>query len=156
MIVSAGAATPRAPTDLDYREMRSRQGGWKWETVIAHGLLQTAEVTSASLTEVINITGSGVINVMGLIRSNNAVSTPKIKVVIDGVTVADETGTTFADDKDAYMVVGALHAGVDSADTEPDGLNVTFGNIIFNKSLVVSIAADGGQPVEVIWSRYLT
>ena len=85
-----------------------------------------ATTTSTSLVDVVNITGSGVLNFVVAGASN---STLQIQVIIDGVTVADLTGTGSA--LYARVIVGAVIGST----TVPTG--ITFDQIPFKSSLVI-------------------
>ena len=109
-------------------------------------------VSSSSLTEALNIAGGGVLTFANVSQSSGAtasVSNVKIRIVIDGVTVLDEVGITLPSRDSAAQIVGA-------AISTGNGTTYTEGIVIFNKSLVVSIASDGVTPLSFNHKRYLT
>jgi hypothetical protein len=85
-----------------------------------------ATTTSAALVDVVNITGSGVLN---FVVTGSGGGYPQIQIIIDGVTVVDLTGTSSA--ATARVIVGAVFGST----TAPTG--ITFDQIPFKSSLVI-------------------
>ncbi len=117
-----------------------------------HGLSKTAATTGTTLVEVLNISGSGVIQGLFLLSTVTTSSPSKWKIVIDGVTVVDESALSTAV-ASAWCAVGGLFAG---SSAEDDAHMVFFEDVTFNSSLVVSQAGDGSDAVVTLYSRYLT
>lgn len=117
------------------------------------GVSLSTAVTSATITEVLNISGSGVITFAGLIASTaTAVTAPKLKIVIDGVTVLEDLAATdLTSDSQILQIIGSLY--VDKSGNEMAATEVP---VTFNSSLVVSIAGDGTNGVQFAYKRYLT
>lgn len=142
-----------APATITGRLMRGDFGTWDVEGLISHGLSKTGNTTSTSLTEVLNISGPGVIQFLGLSAVSSGIANPaKFRVVIDGVTVLDKT-TGAVQDTECYMAVGGFLAGGGSG---TDDQVIFFEAIPFYDSLVVSQAGDGSVPgVITLYSRLL-
>lgn len=156
-VVGAGGGL-KPPTSLTVRECASNTvGGWEFHTGTAlnyTGLQETAKINSSTLTSVIDITGSGVITCLGMIQGPTAgsVLNPKIKIIVDGVTVLDVTTSNIVAGEEFWAVVGWLQA----EGSTPDHFNQGFGALVFNESINVLIAGDGTDGVTVFWDRYLT
>ena len=113
------------------------------------GVQESAAITSATLTEVLNISGGGEIQHLAMMTSSGTTTTSsKLKIVIDGTTVLDDTlgsSNQFA----YYGVVGSFFANASV-------LSFGEGNVPFLESLVVSIAGDGTNGSQLTYKRYLT
>lgn len=150
--VIGGSPILRPPTVLTDRKMRSVNGSYIVADLLSHGLAVTAETISATLTEVLNIAGAGVIQFLAIGAGTSATASPiKWRIVIDGVTVLDRTTGSVAD-TDIFAAVGGIYSSGTSGIL---GL-LFFGAVPFYESLVVSQAGDGTDPVQTIYSRYLT
>lgn len=109
----------------------------------------SAPVTSATLTEVLNISGSGVLTFSALTTASTpSLASYKITIVIDGVTVLSELSGTGISQSQARFHVGAYSNDIKTSSTE--------GQIVFNSSLVVEIAGDGTNGAHYVYKRYLT
>lgn len=151
---SIAGQTLKPPIDITTRSMQSA-GNFRWDQSLSHGLIQTASVTSTTLTEVINVTGSGVITFLVLIAAVDASVNPfKLRVVIDGVTCVDLTSGNVNGERCTCVVGGLLQDA--SSDSSYTGFGHFAEEVAFHKSLVVSIAGDGADQAKIIWSRYLT
>lgn len=142
----------RAPISIVERSLQSTPGSWEWRLLTTHGLTLTAGVTSTALTEVINITGSGVITQMySMAGSNDNVSPAKCRITIDGVVVVDLTTISVTPEKITAYVGGMLAntSGVDAWAMWP-------GAVAFHRSLVVEIAGQTSETHIIAWARYLT
>ena len=113
------------------------------------GCKQSASVTSASLTEVLNISGAGVLTFAGVHTAGaNPVSNSLFRIVIDGNTVLDDSANL--SDQDAiFTAVGAL-----GSPTNKGSFNEN--PVPFKKSLVISISGDGTDGAQLSYKRYLT
>lgn len=136
------------PSLITGRFLTSSAGSYQVRT-LGHGLSQTASTTSATLTEVLNISGGGVIEFLA-IMSGSASVIGKWRIVIDGVTVLDEASVSLADTI-AFCAVGSVRA---SSSTGVQWF-IDFGVVVFKKSLVVSQAGNGTAPVYTLYSRRL-
>lgn len=142
-----------APTTLTDRFMQGLSGSYVVADLAAHGFSLTAETTSATLTEVLNITGPGVINFLALgAGTSDTVDPLKWRIVIDGVTVLDRTSGTLLD-SDLFVAVGGLRS---DGSTGTTGIGIFLGSVPFYSSLVVSQAGDATDEVQTIYSVYLT
>lgn len=151
--VIGGSPILLAPTILTDRKMQSASGTYIVADLVAHGLSVTAETASATLTEVLNITGAGVIQFLAIGAGTSDTASPiKWRIVIDGVTVLDRTTGSVAD-TDIFAAVGGLRSEGSSG---TGGVLIFFEAIPFYESLVVSQAGDGVDQVQTIYSRYLT
>ena len=114
------------------------------------GCKQSASITSASLTEVLNISGSGVLTFAGIHTAAAAAVNPALfRIVIDGVTALDVTVNNLSDQDMIMTAVGALGA--------PSGKGAFSENpVTFNQSLVISISGDGTDGAQLSYKRYLT
>lgn len=153
----------KPPTDLWVRECRSNTvGTWQWRTGTGlnyTGLTETAKINSATLTSVIDITGSGVFTFMGLIQGVSAggVLDPKWRIIVDGVTALDVSGADMTDltaPEQIYCCVGWLQG--QSTTSVPVHMNQGFGALVFNDSINILIAGDGTDGVSILYNRYLT
>ncbi len=113
------------------------------------GSVNSAAITSATLTEVLNISGSGVLTLSAISTSSTATMTAyKITIVIDGVTVLSELSGGATTQSTAHFQVGAYSNATKTASAE--------GQVVFNTSLVVEIAGDGTNGAQYVYKRYLT
>ena len=109
------------------------------------GCTSSSSITSATLTEVLSITGSGYLTFSGVIRSVNNTSSHKIRMVIDGVEVLnDASGGTLTN------ILYNTQIGMAS------GVSMSESIVTFNNSLVVEIAGDGTNGATYAYKRYLT
>ena len=110
----------------------------------------SATVTSASLTTVLDISGSGVFTFLQMLNAagGGAVSPAALKITIDGVVALDESALSFASDPTCYAVVGVFADESAGASTES--------SVVFNSSFKVEIAGDGTDGVILAYKRYLT
>jgi len=144
---AGGGATP--PTSLNaVRAVGS--SSITTDVFNAFGAQVTADVTSATLTEVLNISGKGILQFLMLNgnSSTTIITNPKIRIVIDGIEVTNATIPNVSSTR-AGSVVGAYNGGA----SEQHG---THDAIAFNSSLVVEIASDGTNNVRLAYKRYLT
>jgi hypothetical protein len=119
-----------------------------------HGLTVADAVTSATLTEKLNVTGPGVLQFLALgSGDNDNVVNPKFRIVIDGVTALDVSSGYTLNDTSLLAACGGFFVG-GSGLTDDQG--IFFEKMPFNESLVVSVAGDGTDPVRLIYSYYLT
>ena len=116
------------------------------------GTVQSAEITSASLAEVLNISGSGIIDILAFGGLASAVNPAKIRIVIDGVTVLDESGLAFAATNALRFVLGNYKQ--ETASNHKSHMSEQ--PAVFNSSLVVSIAGDGTDGLIAGYRYYLT
>lgn len=118
-----------------------------------HGVVVSGNVQGTAYSEVINITGSGVIQFLGVNAHDNDPCDPcKLKVVLDGVTVFENVDMSVYDTR-MHMLVGGFFAG-GSALVDDQG--IFFEKVPFNTSLVVSIAGDGTDHAVLMYHYYLT
>ena len=150
--IIAGSPILLPPVTLTEREMRG-EGTGTLANLTFHGLLKTGQTSSTTLTEVLNISGRGIIQFLAITSSSTAVvGSMKWRIVIDGVTVLDKVSGAVRDDR-AICAVGGILAGGSSG---TDDQILTFEAIPFLTSLVVSQAGDGSDGVVTLYSRYLT
>ena len=90
-------------------------------------------LTAATLKEVLNVSGSGVVNYVSAFVADTTARTLRVKVIVDGITVADITSGTITMANYGLIAVGA---GV-----EFNGTGTTIDHLTFNTSLVVQIAS---------------
>jgi hypothetical protein len=142
--VGAGGGL-RPPTSLENIEA---QGAASFSnnmgTAMATNVSST--ITSATLTEVLNISGSGVLTFSAVSCTSN-LTDYKITIVIDGVTVLSELAGGVLNSSQAAFQVGAFVNLNDIA---------SLGMIVFNSSLVVEIAGDATNGAIYHYKRYLT
>jgi hypothetical protein len=118
-----------------------------------HGLWQTANVKSSTKTEVLNVSGPGVIQFLGAAADDNdTVSSADFQVDIDGVTVLDRVGYS-ANENTMVCAVGAILAG---GATGADDQIITFEAIPFYSNLTVKLAGDDTDWMSCWYSYYLT
>lgn len=115
-----------------------------------YGLSQSATVASTTLTEVLNINGSGVVEFLAIhTGAASAVPAAKFRIIIDGVTALDASAISMTDRDGAACAVGAVLIGTTGG--------ISFGSAAFNDSFVVSIAGDGAAGIaQISYKRYLT
>ncbi len=104
-------------------------------------------MTSATLTEVLNVSGSGVLTFAGITTSTGTTVNPaKFRVVIDGVTALDES-TIVLPETSFGAIAGTFQ-----------NTQYTFSQeaLAFNSSIVVSIAGDSTNGVHFYHRKYLT
>ena len=87
-------------------------------------------LTAATLKEMLNVSGSGVVNYVAAFVADSTSRTLRVKVIVDGITVADITSSAITTPLYGLIAVGA---GVAS--------NTTIDHLTFNTSLVVQIAS---------------
>ena len=105
----------------------------------------SSAITSATLTEVLNISGSGVLTFSML--SGAATSSHKINITIDGIAALNETSGAGISATQGFSQVGFYNnARAHSSE----------GVVVFDSSLVVQIAGDGSNGVVYHFRRYLT
>lgn len=153
-IQSSVARQPSRLSALSVIEQESPTGTWQWISSEMHGCLATASVGN-TLTEVINITGSGVFTQLGLIRHTDGTASPAtIKVVVDGVTLVNATAENVNDPENYWSVVGHLAAAggsaIDLATNRADGF------LPFYNNITVSIQGDAFDDVLALYDYYLT
>lgn len=142
----------KPPTSLDIvLQANSGAASYYSQMSIVNGCLFSSTVTSATITEVLNIPGSGVITFGGLIISAATVTASKLSIEIDGVTVAEDLAIASMQDSYIAGVIGSFYASTISQATVMSEVPITF-----NKSLKVSIAGDGTNGVKFAYKRYLT
>ena len=147
IIVSAAGSTPPAVLDATKGEWI---GGSPANTLFQQvGCTQTAAVTLATLTEVLNITGSGVFTFAALHTESGNVTDYKLRIVIDGVEVTSEAAGGSLDQDGAVCTVG-------SAASPTGAATFSESTVIFNTSFAVEIAGDGTNEVVFSYKRYLT
>lgn len=150
-----GASSPimLPPVSLTVRSMLG-EGSATLANLAFHGLQKTAATTSNTLTEVLNISGQGVLQFLALTASTGTTANPiKWRIVIDGVTVLDLTSGSLSDAR-AFCAVGAIRAG---GSTSLDEQLLVFEAIPFLTSLVVSQAGGGGsEGVRTMYATYPT
>ena len=129
---------------------RMMTGDTSIDASIFPGLSETAATSSATLTEVLNISGSGILQFLGLSAAGigGTANPAKFKVVVDGVTVLDEASLSLNVTKCFCAVGGILIRGADN-------FLLFFEAVPFNTSLVVSQAGDGSDDVKTFYARYL-
>lgn len=143
----AGGAT-KPPTSLNFAITSASVATQKTTVVIDYGAQVTATITSATLTEVLNIPGSGYFTFAAVLNdSPNTVTDPKFRIVIDGTTTLDESSGTTIADQNQIGIIGRF-ASLSSGATES--------RIEFNSSFIVSIAGDGTDGVAFAYKRVLT
>ena len=142
----------RPPTSLDIIRQANTGGAVYWTQLpIVIGCKITSAVSSTTITEVVDIVGSGVLTFAGLISSNAGVTAAKLSIEIDGVTVAEDLSLAALQDSYIDGVVGSVYfSSLTQAACASEGL------VPFNKSLKVSIAGDGTNDVYFVYKRYLT
>ena len=146
--VSGGGLKP--PTTLT-ATLGTWVGGTAARTVLPQlGCIQSASITSATLTEVVNESVGGVLTFAAIYAAAAATTDSKFRIVRDGITVLDDSGTAITDADAALQVVGSVAA--------PSGSNLGFseGQIIWNSTLVISIAGDGTNGAQLSHKLYLT
>lgn len=142
------------PTALTLRIMESdTHSSIELNNLTVHGVVVSANVSGTAYAEALNVTGSGVIQFLGVnAHDNDACDPAKFKVVLDGVTVFEDTNMSVFDTR-MHMLVGGFFAG-GSALVDDQG--IFFEKVPFNESLVVSIAGDGVDHAVLMYSYYLT
>lgn len=106
---------------------------------------QTATITSSSITEVLNLTGPGVVTYLGF-RMFSAASDNQVRVTIDGVVVFEDLAFTSISSS-GYFLVG-------SSTSDSSFRSSTEVTVPFNSSLIVEIAAPGS--IAALYKTYLT
>lgn len=150
----------RPPTGLTFREMTPQNSGtWQWRTsTVAKNVdaIKFGPISGTTYQNVIDITGPGVLTLLGLIRgSSGSVSTPGMRVIIDGVTAMEEDATgTLSSSQEFFAAVGGIW-GYGAAGSNLVAMAIFHEAIIFNESLVVDIKSDGDW-LEGFYSRYFT
>ena len=86
-------------------------------------------LTAATLKGVLNVSGSGVVNYVAAWVMDTTSRTLRIKVILDGVTIADVTSSAITTSLYGLIAVGA------------GGSSTTIDHLTFNTSLVVQIAS---------------
>ena len=146
----------RPPTNLIVpKRVESVSSMQDWSAQDGHGMLVTAGVSTV-LTDLVNITGSGVLQFAGLVHvSSSNVVGAHFRIVLDGVTVMDEA--SFGDalnsggDEMICLVGHAFGAGATLT-----SMNVTYEPLPFYQSLVISAGRDSGGTLGLVWKRHLT
>lgn len=143
-----GGATP--PTSINAIRVQANSNVTS-DVATFFGAQVTANVTSASLTEVLNITGKGILQFLMLNGNSGStsISNAKIRVVIDGVEVTNFTSAPFISSTASVNVVGSYNGGTAESHAAHDA-------VAFNSSLVVEIASNGTNNVRLAYKRYLT
>lgn len=141
----SGGGGLKPPTSLEHILMSATTSFYNEATQAA--ITESAPITSASLTEVLNISGSGVIDIGYIACSANAALTAhKCEITIDGTLVVNETSGGAITVTQGYMNVGIW-----------SNLNmITFGQVVFDSSIVIRIAGDGTNGAAYFYKRYLT
>ena len=110
----------------------------------------SASVTSTTLADVLNITGSGYITFLALHTANASnLTDAKLTVVVDGVTAFSDLAIGAVTNANLLSLVGSYMAS-------------TSGNIFsesimpFNQSLVIQVAGDGTNGAVISYKRTLT
>jgi len=142
----AGGGSIKPPTAISNTMIQGTAS--IFSSAAAMGVLTTSQVTSTTLTEVLNISGSGVLTFSGVGRAvNSDVATSKIRIVIDDVEVLNDSSMAAQTTSMYYSQVGAFNNNNDVS---------TEGFVVFKESLVVEIAGDGSYPVSYKYKRHLT
>ena len=149
MTINVGASGGlKPPTSLQNRVVagQTNQAG---DISSSMGAVETAAITSLTITEVLNISGSGVLTLSAISASGANLTGYKITIVIDGTTVVSElAGGPLSSTTAAFQVGTFSNDTGASASAE--------GEIVFNSSLVVEIAGDGTNGAQYVYKRYLT
>ena len=154
-LVAGGLRAPTSLTNLD--TVIDSKDASDWETDPDYNLLPTAGVGSTTLTDVINITGSGVIQFLGVFAftAANIIGT-KCKIVIDGVTVFDNVlGVQINSTGDEmWQILGYAYF---QGTTTHTVATMAYEAVPFYQSLQVQVARSSGSGTPaVVWKRYLT
>lgn len=83
----------------------------------------------------LSVTGAGSLLFAALATNNATSRTIKMRITIDGVQVSERTGTAMASLGKAIVAVGAI----DGAASAPGTVPITFGDVRFNKSLLIEV-----------------
>ena len=138
----------RVPTELFLTEQIGAPASWFANIQDRVGAKLSSAITSATLTEVLNITTPGVLTFGGLISSTATTSSSsKIQIEVDGVNVTDESALSVAQ-TEFWGVVGSVFV-------QSSAFGATEGAVPFN-SLRVLIAGDGTNGVQFAYKNYLT
>jgi hypothetical protein len=124
-------------------------GGSSPRTVIVPdtGCQQSASITSASLTEVLNKT-NGVISLAAIhTATGTAVTNAKFRIVLDGVEVLNSTGT-LSDQDSIRCAIGTYSSGT--------GGRILSREEIPYKTLVIEISGDGTNGTILSFLQYDT
>ena len=124
--------------------------GMQTDMALSMAAVNSAAITSATITEVLNISGSGVLTFSAISTSGGSTMTSyKITIVVDGVTVLSQLSGGSTANTTAHYQVGTYN----NDSSEPASAE---GQIVFNSSLVVEIAGDGTNGAQYVYKRYLT
>ena len=112
------------------------------------GAVISSNVTSTTLTEVLNVSGSGVLTFAAIVTdfAAGADKATKTRIVIDGVEVLNDTSITLDHDKIGAII--GLYNNSPALFTEVP--------VPFATSLVIEIAGDGTNPMKFAHKKYLT
>ena len=150
MTIEVGASGRlKPPTSLQNNHVQGQTNQYI-DIATSMGAINSASITSLTITEVLNISGSGVLTLSAISSAGSGgLSDYKITIVIDGVTVISELAGGTLNASAAMFQVGTFcnDTGA-SASAE--------GTITFNSSLVVNIAGDGTNAAKYTHKRYLT
>ncbi len=147
--LSSLAGVPLAPTTLN-PGLRSIVTS---ESILTMGgkmgMIVSAGIASTTLTEVLGITGSGVISLLASGGDTVTNAAPKMRVIIDGVTVLDDVyaDRTALTEIDWVLGFYSEHTSNASASREP---------VVFHTSLSILIAGSAGKESKAAYSYYLT
>jgi len=135
----------RPPTTL-FGANVSAASGVNSQVASILGATLSSEVTSATLTEVLSLTGPGVISFLGMVKTSVDTTASKIRVIVDGNEALLENTAGVLDATHYYSVVGSFSANGHAS--EP--------LMTFSSTLVVEVAGDGTQGSKLAYKRYLT
>lgn len=145
--------TRHPPTSLNLTRQASGSGVSLYVQVDDFvGAKLSSAITSATITEVLSLSGPGVVSLAGLITSTATTATAaKLKIVIDGATAFEDLSIANIEDSHFDGVIGSVYAN--SATTAVSATEVA---TEYNSSFVVSVAGDGTNGVQLAYKDYLT
>ena len=139
----------KAPTSLDFVVTTASSNTQISEVTNEFGAKVSSSITSSTLTQVLNKSGSGFFTFLSIINiANVTVSNPKILIIIDGVTVLNVSSGTTITGTQNISILGRHFRSTNSVSTES--------RIDYKKSLVVDIAGDGTNGVALAFKQVET
>ena len=109
MTINVGSGGGKPPTSLQNNTVVG-VAGIQTDMALSMAAVNSAAITSATLTEVLNITGSGVLTFSAISTSSGSTMTSyKITIVIDGVTALSELSGGSTPNTTAHFPAGTYN-----------------------------------------------
>ena len=134
--INTGSAMPPTKLITNYFSAGGTYVGPVAPSATGGATIASGALTAGVLAQVLSVTGSGEVPMMGLLTADATLRTIRLQVIVDGTTVFDATSGNIASN-----ATGIFAAGAQIASSGPSLGTVNDVPIRFSQSLVVNIAS---------------